>query len=47
VYKVNEEFSTGVDICICGATGKKTTEGTGSYEFSNINAFNIFFDYHL
>jgi len=46
VYKVNEEFSTGVDICICGATGK-TTVGTGSYEFSNSNVFNIFFDYHL
>ena len=46
VYKINKEFSTGVDICICGASGE-ATEGTEKYEFSNINAFNIFFDYHL
>ena len=46
VYKINKEFSTGIDICICGASGE-ITEGTEKYEFSNINAFNIFFDYHL
>ena len=46
VYKINKEFSTGIDICICGASGAITL-GTEKYEFSNINAFNIFFDYHL
>jgi|TARA_B100001964_G_scaffold75163_1_gene85419 hypothetical protein len=46
VYKINKEFSTGIDICLCGASGE-ITEGTEKYEFSNINAFNIFFDYHL
>ena len=46
VYKINKEFSTGVDICICGASGE-ATEDTEKYEFTNINVFNVFLDYHL
>ena len=46
VYKINKEFSTGVDICICGASGE-ITEDTEKYEFSNYNVFNVFLDYHL
>ena len=46
VYKINENWGVGADICICGASGKATA-GTGEYEFSNSNIVNLFFDYHL
>ena len=46
VYKINEKWGFGADICIC-SSGGKTTEGTGEYEFWNHNVFNAFFDYHL
>ncbi len=46
VYKINENWGFGADICICGASGKATA-GTGEYEFSNSNVVNLFFDYHL
>jgi hypothetical protein len=46
VYKINEKWDIGADICIC-SSGGETTEGTGEYEFWNHNVFNAFFDYHL
>ena len=46
MYKINENWGFGADICICGAGGE-TTQGTGKYEFRNYNVFNAFFDYHL
>ena len=46
VYKINEGYSVGADICICGSS-LEVIEGTGKYEFRNLNAFNVFFDYHL
>ena len=45
VYKINENWNFGADICICGASGE-ATDGTGEYEFSNSNIVNLFFDYH-
>ena len=46
VYKINENWGVGADICIC-SSGGKTTVGTGEYEFWNHNVFNAFLDYHL
>ena len=46
MYKINEKWDIGADICIC-SSGGETTEGTGEYEFWNHNVFNAFFDYHL
>ena len=46
VYKINENWDVGADICICGSS-LEVTSGTGKYEFRNYNVFNAFFDYHL
>ena len=46
VYKINENWGVGADICIC-SSGGKVTVGTGEYEFWNHNVFNAFLDYHL
>ena len=52
MYKINETFGIGVDLCICGSSGeytedeRKLTRGN-KYEFTNVNAFNLFFDIYL
>ena len=46
VYKINENWDVGADICFCGSI-LEVTSGTGKYEFENYNIFNAFFDYHL
>ena len=46
VYEINNKFSVGADICICGSILESTTD-TEKYNFSNFNVFNVFFDYHL
>ena len=46
VYKINENWGVGADICIC-SSGGEVTVGTGEYEFWNHNVFNAFLDYHL
>ena len=46
VYKINENWDVGADICICGAS-LEVTSGTGKYEFRNYNVFNVFLDYQL
>ena len=46
VYKINENWGVGADICIC-SSGGQVTVGTGEYEFWNHNVFNAFLDYHL
>ena len=46
VYKINENWGVGADICIC-SSGGNITIGTAEYQFWNHNVFNVFFDYHL
>ena len=46
VYKINEDYSIGADICICGSSLEYTSD-VEKYEFRNLNVFNVFFDYHL
>ena len=46
VYKINEDYSIGADICICGSS-LEFTDGVEKYEFRNYNVFNVFFDYNL
>ena len=46
VYKINNKFSVGTDLCICGSYLESTNDAE-TYNFSNINAFNVFFDYHF
>ena len=49
IYKIKEIFRIEANICICGSSGEYTederqlTRGN-KYEFTNVNAFNIFFD---
>ena len=47
VYKINENWGVGADICICGASLEISKSTGEEYEFRNYNVFNAFFDYHL
>ena len=52
MYKINETFGIGADLCICGSSGEYTEEERvlsrgNKYEFTNVNAFNLFFDIYL
>ena len=52
MYKINESFGIGADLCICGSSGEYTEEERvlsrgNKYEFTNVNALNLFFDIYL
>ena len=52
MYKINESFGIGADLCICGSSGEYTEEERvlsrrNKYEFTNVNSLNLFFDIYL
>ena len=46
MYKIDNSYAIGADICICGSNGEASV-GTSKYEFGKTNVFNIFFDIYL
>ena len=46
MYNINESFSLGANLCICGSSYELYTGGS-TYKFTSSNAFNILADFYF
>ena len=46
MYKINESFGVGANLCICGSSYELYTGGS-TYKFTSSNVFNILADFYF
>ena len=46
MYKINESFGVGANLCICGSSYELYTGGS-NYKFTSSNVFNILADFYF